>query len=152
MVIKPKPRLMRTPSLTFWRFWSRRLGPFFLCTGAFLIGLGVQRVRLRRALQHLAVRLLCRGPVRVHLHRAHHGRLHGDGGRLRHQIQPGLPLLGQRGGRAVRRHGADGGRQRPVGGDRDGGGVRRRKSPLKKEERHQMFRSDTPGLRENRRG
>lgn len=147
-LIKPKPRLIRT----FWRFWSCRLGPFFLCTGVFLIGLGVQRVRLRGALQHLAVRLLCCGLVRVHLRRAHHGRLHGDGRRLRHQIQPGLPLLGQRGGRAVRRHRADGGRQRPIGGDRDGGGVRRRKRALKKEEHPQMFRSDRPGLKAYRRG
>lgn len=133
-----KGTIKQRKSLTFL-FVSSTNNPldlFFLHCRASFVGLPFQSLVLGRTHQKVArinlLRLLLGRLVRVYLSWAHHGRFTtGRGGRrLRDQVQPGLPLLGERGRRALWSHRTDGGGQRTVGATGDWGGVGWRKGAL----------------------
>lgn len=86
---------------------------------AFFVGPHFQRILMRGALRHLGVLLFLNLPVWepgwVYLNWAHHCRFPSWRGCLGDQVQPGLPVLGERGGGALWCHGADGGGERAGG-------------------------------------
>lgn len=133
--LEPQPIKWVKWSLTFiFSTWNIPLC-LPLCSSVFLITPHFRRVLGSQAHQPLGVifffHLLFRRLMWVYLDWAHHRCFSGGRRRLGDQVQPGLSVLGEWGGGALRCHRTDGRGEWAVGFTGDCGGVRWRQGALK---------------------